>query len=83
MHQRPSRCWTWAMVSAATSDRRSPQPSSTAMTARWLIALLESYQEPDGSVLIPEVLHRHGSPAGLAPRSLLAKIARSYQEPVS
>jgi hypothetical protein len=34
MHQRPSRCWTWAMVSAATSDRRSPQPSSTAMTAR-------------------------------------------------
>ena len=30
MHQRPSRCWTWPTVSAATSDRRSPQPRSTS-----------------------------------------------------
>ena len=35
MHHRPSRCWTCApIVSAATSDRRSAQPSSTAMMAR-------------------------------------------------
>jgi hypothetical protein len=25
MHRRPSRCWTWRTVKAATSDRRSPQ----------------------------------------------------------
>src|ERR1035437_1271453 len=34
MHHRPSRCWTWGTVSAATSDRRSPQPRSTARIAR-------------------------------------------------
>ena len=34
MHQRPSRCWTCANVSAATSDRRSPQPRRTARMAR-------------------------------------------------
>ena len=34
MHHRPSRCWMCPIVSAATSDRRSPQPSSTAMMAR-------------------------------------------------
>ena len=34
MHQRPSRCWTCPIVSAATSDRRSPHPSRTAMMAR-------------------------------------------------
>ena len=34
MHQRPSRCCMCAMVSAATSDRLKPQPSSTAMMAR-------------------------------------------------
>ena len=34
MHHRPSRCWTWPTVSAATSDRRSPQPRSTARIAR-------------------------------------------------
>ena len=34
MHQRLSRCWMCFNVSAATSDRRSPQPSSTASIAR-------------------------------------------------
>src|ERR1017187_9445920 len=34
MHQRPSRCCTCAIVSAATSDRRKAQPRSTAMMAR-------------------------------------------------
>ena len=34
MHHRPSRCCMWLIVSAATSDRRSPQPSSTAIMAR-------------------------------------------------
>src|ERR1019366_1335769 len=34
MHHRPSRCWMWPIVSAATSDRRSAQPSSTTMMAR-------------------------------------------------
>src|ERR1019366_6127123 len=34
MHHRPSRCCMWLIVSAATSDRRKAQPSSTAMMAR-------------------------------------------------
>jgi hypothetical protein len=34
MHHRPSRCWTWGTVSAATSDRRKPQLKSTARIAR-------------------------------------------------
>ena len=34
MHHRPSHCWTWPTVSAATSDRRSPQPRRTARIAR-------------------------------------------------
>src|ERR1022692_425021 len=34
MHHRPSRCWMWLIVSAATSDRRKAQPRSTAMMAR-------------------------------------------------
>ena len=33
MHQRPSRWWTCANVSAATSDRRRPQPRRTARIA--------------------------------------------------
>jgi len=35
MHQRPSRCSTCKNESAATSDRRSPQPRRTAMMARF------------------------------------------------
>ena len=34
MHQRPSRCWMCVSVSAATSDRRNPQPRRTARMAR-------------------------------------------------
>jgi len=41
--------------------------NGTAMTARWLIALLESYQDVGGSVAIPEVLQRHGAPARVSP----------------
>jgi seryl-tRNA synthetase len=40
--------------------------NGTAMTARFLIALLECFQEPDGSVAVPEILWRHGAPARLA-----------------
>ena len=34
MHQRPSRCWVCRNLSGATSDRRRPQPSRTAIIAR-------------------------------------------------
>src|ERR1035438_4129982 len=34
MHQRPSRCWMCSIVNAATSERRSPHPRSTARMAR-------------------------------------------------
>jgi seryl-tRNA synthetase len=36
--------------------------NGTAMTARFLIALVESNQQPDGSVVVPEVLHPYGAP---------------------
>jgi seryl-tRNA synthetase len=39
--------------------------NGTAMTARWLIALLESNQQPDGSVVLPEVLVPYGAPKRL------------------
>ncbi|MGD0742600.1 MAG: serine--tRNA ligase [Acidimicrobiales bacterium] len=41
--------------------------NGTAITARSLIALLETFQEPDGSVDVPEVLAPFGAPARLAP----------------
>lgn len=41
--------------------------NGTAMTARWLIALVETYQRPDGSVVVPEVLRRLGAPEHLGP----------------
>jgi hypothetical protein len=34
MHQRLSRCWTCFIVKFASSDRRSPHPSSVANIAR-------------------------------------------------
>lgn len=37
--------------------------NGTAMTARFLIAILETFQDSEGTVVIPEVLHGHGSPA--------------------
>jgi len=39
--------------------------NGTAMTARFLIALLEANQDEDGHVAIPEVLHPYGAPARL------------------
>lgn len=36
--------------------------NGTAMTARWLIALLESYQDEQGAVAVPEVLWAYGAP---------------------
>ncbi len=46
-----------------TGRPRTPHTlNGTAMTARFLIALLESNQQPDGSVVVPEVLHPYGAP---------------------
>ena len=39
--------------------------NGTAMTARFLIALVESFQQPDGSVEVPEVLVPYGAPRSL------------------
>src|ERR1019366_5308510 len=39
--------------------------NGTAMTARFLIALLEANQDRDGHVAVPEVLHRYGAPERL------------------
>ena len=39
--------------------------NGTAMTARWLIALMETYQEPNGEVAVPAVLHPYGAPVRL------------------
>jgi len=39
--------------------------NGTAMTARFLIALLESNQDFEGHVAIPEPLHRYGAPVRL------------------
>jgi seryl-tRNA synthetase len=36
------------------------------MTARWLIALLENFQDERGEISVPEVLTGFGSPARLA-----------------
>jgi seryl-tRNA synthetase len=39
--------------------------NGTAMTARWLIALLENFQEEGGAIAVPEVLTHFGAPARL------------------
>jgi seryl-tRNA synthetase len=39
--------------------------NGTAMTARFLIALLEANQDMGGHVAVPEVLHRYGAPERL------------------
>ncbi len=41
--------------------------NGTAMTARFLIALLETFQDERGAVAVPEVLWRHGAPRRLEP----------------
>jgi seryl-tRNA synthetase len=39
--------------------------NGTAMTARWLIALMETYQDSSGEVAVPEVLWSFGAPRRL------------------
>jgi seryl-tRNA synthetase len=39
--------------------------NGTAMTARWLIALMENFQDEGGAVAVPEVLAPFGAPARL------------------
>jgi seryl-tRNA synthetase len=39
--------------------------NGTAMTARWLIALLENFQDEGGSIAVPEVLTGFGAPPRL------------------
>ncbi|MDP9232784.1 MAG: serine--tRNA ligase [Actinomycetota bacterium] len=40
--------------------------NGTAMTARWLIALLENFQDEGGAISVPEVLTSFGAPPRLA-----------------
>jgi seryl-tRNA synthetase len=40
--------------------------NGTAMTARWLIALLENFQDEGGQIAVPEVLTGFGAPPRLA-----------------
>jgi seryl-tRNA synthetase len=40
--------------------------NGTAMTARWLIALLENFQDEGGEIAVPQVLTDFGAPARLA-----------------
>ncbi len=40
--------------------------NGTAMTARWLIALLENFQDEGGEITVPEVLTQFGAPPKLA-----------------
>jgi seryl-tRNA synthetase len=48
-----------------------PQPvhtlNGTAATDRWLLAVLENFQRPDGSVEVPEALRAQGAPAEIKP----------------
>jgi seryl-tRNA synthetase len=39
--------------------------NGTAMTARFLIAILENFQDENGRVAIPDALVRHGAPASI------------------
>ncbi|MGH9170191.1 MAG: serine--tRNA ligase [Acidimicrobiales bacterium] len=43
--------------------------NGTAMTARWMIALMETFQDAAGQVAVPEVLHAYGAPrqVGVSP----------------
>jgi seryl-tRNA synthetase len=51
------------------ADGKQPAPlhtlNGTAVTARVMIALLENFQEEDGSVRVPDVLHVFGAPQRL------------------
>jgi seryl-tRNA synthetase len=46
--------------------------NGTAVTARAMIALMENFQEEDGSVHIPEALHELGAPQKLGPERIKA-----------
>jgi seryl-tRNA synthetase len=49
-------------------DMRTPHTlNGTAMTARFLIALLETFQDVGGAVAVPEVLHPFGAPTRIEP----------------
>jgi seryl-tRNA synthetase len=39
--------------------------NGTAVTARAMIALMENFQEEDGSVSVPSALHEFGAPQTL------------------
>ncbi len=43
--------------------------NGTAMTARFLIALMETNQDAEGAVALPELLWRYGAPQVLEPRA--------------
>ncbi|HEV8065552.1 MAG TPA: serine--tRNA ligase [Acidimicrobiales bacterium] len=46
--------------------------NGTAMTARWLIALMETFQDALGEVAVPEVLQAYGAPSRLGAGSTAA-----------
>jgi len=39
--------------------------NGTAVTARAMIAILENYQDEDGSITVPQPLHEFGAPRKL------------------
>jgi seryl-tRNA synthetase len=43
--------------------------NGTAMTARWMIAVLENFQDEGGAIAVPDVLTAFGAPARLPARS--------------
>jgi seryl-tRNA synthetase len=43
--------------------------NGTAVTARAMLAILEHFQEADGSVMVPDVLHEFGAPRRLNGRA--------------
>jgi seryl-tRNA synthetase len=45
--------------------------NGTAMTARAMLAILENFQDADGSISIPEALHAFGAPSKLATGSVV------------
>jgi seryl-tRNA synthetase len=46
--------------------------NGTAVTARALLSVVENFQEPDGTVTVPDVLQRYGAPARIADGSAAA-----------
>jgi seryl-tRNA synthetase len=43
--------------------------NGTAATDRWLLAILENFQQPDGSVVVPEALQPFGAPPRVEARA--------------